>query len=379
MRTVGAGTIAEKSRRRLIIRDDKATTSKYISDYIISRLKAFAPTPEKPFVLGLPTGSSPEGVYKNLVAAHKQGEISFRNVVTFNMDEYVGIPREHPESYHSFMYSHFFSHVDVDPANINILNGNAEDLEEECIAYEEKIKRAGGIELFLGGIGPDGHIAFNEPGSSLRSRTRVKTLAYETILANSRFFGNDLSKVPKMALTVGVQTVLDAREVVIIITGPHKALAVQKCLEGGVNHMWTLSALQLHPYALIVVDEDATLELQVKTVKYFKSIELVASSQGFGQGLESGEAVGRKRDSVLEKLDSPSSPRKMGEGFLAAPVERPGVKRAVTPELVPDSMHERLPEGDGAEEGKKEELEAMEAKEVPRLLAMHERVDSAQA
>jgi len=146
--------------------------------------------------------------------------------------------------------------------------------------------------------------------------------------------------------------------------------------------MWTLSALQLHPYALIVVDEDATLELQVKTVKYFKSIELVASSQGFGQGLESGEAVGRKRDSVLEKLDSPSSPRKMGEGFLAAPVERPGVKRAVTPELVPDSMHERLPEGDGAEEGKKEELEAMEAmeaKEVPRLLAMHERVDSAQA
>ncbi|KAK0796013.1 Glucosamine-6-phosphate isomerase (Glucosamine-6-phosphate deaminase) (GNPDA) (GlcN6P deaminase) [Friedmanniomyces endolithicus] len=294
-------------------------------------------------------------------------------------DEYVGIPREHPESYHSFMYSHFFSHVDVDPANINILNGNAEDLEEECIAYEEKIKRAGGIELFLGGIGPDGHIAFNEPGSSLRSRTRVKTLAYETILANSRFFGNDLSKVPKMALTVGVQTVLDAREVVIIITGPHKALAVQKCLEGGVNHMWTLSALQLHPYALIVVDEDATLELQVKTVKYFKSIELVASSQGFGQGLESGEAVGRKRDSVLEKLDSPSSPRKMGEAFLAAPVERPGVKRAVTPELVPDSMHERLPEEDVGEEGKKVEVEAMEAKEVPPLLSMHERVDSAQA
>ncbi|KAK0844465.1 Glucosamine-6-phosphate isomerase (Glucosamine-6-phosphate deaminase) (GNPDA) (GlcN6P deaminase) [Friedmanniomyces endolithicus] len=295
------------------------------------------------------------------------------------MDEYVGIPREHPESYHSFMYNHFFSHVDVDPANINILDGNAEDLEGECIAYEEKIKRAGGIELFLGGIGPDGHIAFNEPGSSLRSRTRVKTLAYETILANSRFFGNDLSKVPKMALTVGVQTVLDAREVVIIITGPHKALAVQKCLEGGVNHMWTLSALQLHPYALIVVDEDATLELQVKTVKYFKSIELVASSQGFGQGLESGEAVGRKRDSVLERLDSPSSPRKMGEGFLAAPGEgRPGVKRAVTPELVPDSMHERLPE-DGVEGEKKVELGAMQAKEVPSLLAMHERVDSAQA
>jgi glucosamine-6-phosphate isomerase len=107
------------------------------------------------------------------------------------------------------MYKHFFSHVDIDPANINILNGNASDLEEECIAYEEKIKRAGGIELFLGGIGPDGHIAFNEPGSSLSSRTRVKTLAYDTILANSRFFNNDVDKVPKMALTVGVQTVLD--------------------------------------------------------------------------------------------------------------------------------------------------------------------------
>ena len=130
-------------------------------------------------------------------------------MLTCYQDEYVGIQREHPESYHSFMYKHFFSHVDIDPSNINILNGNAPDLEEECIAYEEKIKRAGGIELFMGGIGPDGHIAFNEPGSSLMSRTRVKTLAYETILANSRFFGNDLSKVPKMALTVGVQTVME--------------------------------------------------------------------------------------------------------------------------------------------------------------------------
>jgi len=121
----------------------------------------------------------------------------------------VGIPREHPESYHSFMYQHFFSHVDVDPANTHILDGNAPDLEAECIMFEEKIKKAGGVELFLGGIGPDGHIAFNEPGSSLASRTRVKTLTYDTILANSRFFGNDLSQVPKMALTVGVQTVMD--------------------------------------------------------------------------------------------------------------------------------------------------------------------------
>ncbi|KAK5169791.1 glycine decarboxylase subunit P [Saxophila tyrrhenica] len=354
---------------RLIIRDDKAVAAKYIADYIIHRIKSFAPTPSKPFVLGLPTGSSPEGIYKCLVAAYKAGEISFRDVVTFNMDEYVSLPRDHPESYHSFMYTHFFSHVDIPPSSINILNGNAVDLEEECIAYEEKIRRAGGIELFLGGIGPDGHIAFNEPGSSLRSRTRVKTLAYETILANSRFFGGDLGKVPKMALTVGVGTVMDAREVVIIITGAHKALALQKTIEGGVNHMWTLSALQMHSHAMIVVDEDATLELQVKTVKvrslipspvfpslfakypmiltsereqYFKSIESVALSLGFGQTLPSAELTLRKRDSVLEKLDSPRSPKH--HNFLVpAPAEakKPELARSVTPELVNEAMHER--------------------------------------
>ncbi|KAI7509221.1 ABC1-domain-containing protein [Hortaea werneckii] len=351
---------------RLIIRDDKHSAAKYLADYIISRIKTFAPTPAKPFVIGLPTGSSPEGIYKHLVAAHKRGDISFRNVITFNMDEYVGIPREHPESYHSFMYQHFFSHVDVDPANIHILNGNAADLEEECIAYEEKIKRAGGIELFLGGIGPDGHIAFNEPGSSLASRTRVKTLAYDTILANSRFFGNDLNKVPKMALTVGVQTVLEAREVVTIITGPHKALALQKCIEGGVNHMWTLSSLQLHPHAMIVVDEDATLELQVKTVKYFKSIEQVASSQGFGQSLPSEELILQKRDSVREKLDSPkhSPPSSASKNFFLSPSnDDAGPSRPITPELVPDSMHARVEEEEGAKGVPA--LDGLETKELP--------------
>jgi len=165
------------------------------------------------------------------------------------------------------MWKHFFSHVNIHPGNVHILNGNAPNLEAECVAYEAKIKRAGGIDLFLAGIGEDGHIAFNEPGSSLASRTRVKTLAYDTILANSRFFGNDLGQVPKMALTVGVQTVLEAREVVAIILGPKKANALQKCIEEGVNHMWTLSSLQLHPHPMIVCDEDATLELRVKTVK----------------------------------------------------------------------------------------------------------------
>lgn len=171
------------------------------------------------------------------------------------------------------MYKHFFSHVDIPPANINILDGNAPDLAAECAAFEAKIARHGGIELFLGGVGPDGHIAFNEPGSSLTSRTRVKTLAYDTILANSRFFNNDVDKVPRMALTVGIQTIMDAREVVIVVTGAHKALALLHGIEGGVNHMWTLSALQLHPHPLIVADRDATMELKVKTVRYFESIE----------------------------------------------------------------------------------------------------------
>ncbi|KAF2262616.1 hypothetical protein CC78DRAFT_534657 [Lojkania enalia] len=248
------------------------------------------------------------------------------------MDEYVGIPREHPQSYHSFMYKHFFSHVDVKPANINILNGNAPDLEAECQEYEEKIKKAGGIELFLGGIGPDGHIAFNEPGSSLKSRTRVKTLAYDTILANSRFFENDLAQVPRMALTVGVQTVLDAREIVIIITGPHKALALQKCIEGGVNHMWTLSSVQLHPHPMIVVDEDATLELQVKTVKYFKSIEMVANELGFRQMLP------RKRDSMVED-QIPLAPVPQSNGVKLA-VPQQDVSRSASPVL--EAMGSRI-------------------------------------
>jgi glucosamine-6-phosphate deaminase len=165
------------------------------------------------------------------------------------------------------MWHHFFSHVNVRPENVHILNGNAPDLELECANYEAAITAAGGINLFLAGIGADGHIAFNEPGSSLSSRTRVKTLAYDTILDNSRFFDNDISQDPKMALTVGVQTVLNAKEVVAIALGARKAVALQKCIEGGVNHMWTLSALQLHRHSMIVVDEDATQELQVKTVK----------------------------------------------------------------------------------------------------------------
>ncbi|CAD6580273.1 MAG: Glucosamine-6-phosphate isomerase (Glucosamine-6-phosphate deaminase) (GNPDA) (GlcN6P deaminase), partial [Tremellales sp. Tagirdzhanova-0007] len=226
--------------RRVLFRSDAPSplSALDIGDYVARRIKTFRPKPgHESFVLGLPTGSSPLPVYKRLVELHKKGEVSFKDVVTFNMDEYVGIPRDHPESYHTFMFSNFFSLVDINPKNTHILDGEAEDLYKECEDYEAAIKAVGGIDLFLGGIGADGHIAFNEPGSSLSSRTRIKTLAYETILDNCRFFNNDLALVPRMALTVGVQTVMDAREVVLVVTGQNKALALSQMIEGGVNHM----------------------------------------------------------------------------------------------------------------------------------------------
>jgi len=260
-------------KMRLIIKDDSAAVGQYVAEYIRDRILRFNPTAQNPFVLGLPTGSSPLPVYKKLIEMHKKGEISFANVVTFNMDEYVNLAEDHPESYHAFMWNNFFKHIDIQPSNVHILNGNAKDLDLECTNYEESIKKYGGIELFLGGIGSDGHVAFNEPGSSLASKTRIKTLAYDTIVANARFFGGDITKVPKMALTVGVGTVMSAREVIIIITGTHKAFALYKAIEEGVNHMWTVSAIQHHPKAMIVCDEDATLELRVKTVKYFKGLD----------------------------------------------------------------------------------------------------------
>ncbi len=258
---------------RLIIENDYAELSQWAAEHVIKRINEFKPTASHPFVLGLPTGSSPEGMYAALVKACKEGRVSFKNVVTFNMDEYVGLPENHPESYHSFMARNLFDHVDCPKENIHILNGNAEDLEAECANYEQKIKEAGGIDLFLGGIGPDGHIAFNEPFSSLTSRTRVKSLTTDTIIANSRFFDNDVTKVPRHALTVGVGTVMDAREVMILVNGHHKARALQAAVEGPVTQAWTISALQQHPHAIIVADEAATDELKVGTYKYFKDIE----------------------------------------------------------------------------------------------------------
>lgn len=258
---------------RLIIQPEYSEVSKWAAYYVASKIKQKAPTAKRPFVLGLPTGSSPMGMYRELIRLNKEGIVSFKHVITFNMDEYIGIPANHPQSYHTFMWTNFFNHVDIQKKNVNILNGNADDLMQECHRYEDKIKEVGGIDLFLGGIGPDGHIAFNEPGSSLSSRTRIKTLTTDTIIANSRFFENDVNKVPKTALTVGVGTVLDAHEVLIIVNGHNKARALRHAVEEGISQMWTISALQMHPRGIIVCDQEACFELKLGTYRYFLDIE----------------------------------------------------------------------------------------------------------
>ena len=259
---------------RLIIRPDYAAVSTWAANYVARRINEHERKESgRAFVLGLPTGSSPIGMYQRLIELYQAGKVSFRNVVTFNMDEYVGLPEDHPQSYHSFMWSNFFSHIDIQRENVHILDGNAGDLEAECAAYEEAIAAAGGIDLFVGGVGADGHIAFNEPGSSLSSRTRVKTLTRDTKLMNARFFGGNPDAVPSTALTVGVATITSAREVLILVSGLSKARALHNAIEEGVNHLWTVSCLQLHPHAVVVCDEESTMELKVGTVRYFREIE----------------------------------------------------------------------------------------------------------
>ena len=258
---------------RVIIKDTTPEVAQWAARYIVDAINAKAKKTDAPFVLGLPTGSTPLETYKELIRLHKAGEVSFRNVVTFNMDEYIGLAEDHPESYHSFMWTNFFSHIDIERENVHILNGNATDLEAECEAYEAAIVKAGGIDLFMGGVGEDGHIAFNELFSSLQSRTRIKTLTPDTIAVNSRFFGGDISQVPTQALTVGVATILSAHTVLILATGAKKARALRHAIEGGYNHQWTLSALQTHPHGIIVCDDRAAEELRVSTYRYFKALE----------------------------------------------------------------------------------------------------------
>ena len=258
---------------RVIIQSDYQKMSQWAANHVVECINKFNPTPDRKFVLGLPTGSSPVGMYNALVEANRAGKVSFKNVLTFNMDEYVGLPETHPESYHAFMARNLFDHIDCPKENIYILNGNAADEEVDAASFLNHLLIVLALCCEVGGIGPDGHIAFNEPGSSLRSRTRMKTLTTDTRIANSRFFGGKPENVPAHALTVGVGTVMDAREVMILANGHAKARALQAAIEGAVNHMWTISALQMHEHGIIVCDEEAADELKVSTYKYFKDIE----------------------------------------------------------------------------------------------------------
>jgi glucosamine-6-phosphate deaminase len=257
---------------RLIIQPNEDQLAKWAANYVVSKIKKANPTPEKPFKLALPTGSSPIAMYKELIKMNKAGLVSFENVITFNLDEYIGLDAEHPQSYHNFMWKTLFNHIDIKKENVNIPNGVAEDIEAECEEYEQKIKDAGGIDLFLGGVGTDGHIAFNEPGSSLSSRTRIKTLTTKTIVDNSRFFDN-VDQVPKTAITVGVGTLMESEEILLLVNGSHKARALYHAVEGPVNQMWTVSTLQLHRKGIIVCDYAACSDLKVSTYKYFLDIE----------------------------------------------------------------------------------------------------------
>jgi glucosamine-6-phosphate deaminase len=296
---------------RVIIKDCAADAAEHAAHYITDRVNAFGPTAKKPFVLALSTGTTMIPVYTELIRLHEAGEISFQHVVTFNVDEFVGLSESHVESYHSFMWTHLFKHIDITPENVYILDGNARNLDEQCKKFEETIARFGGIELCLGGIAQDGHFGFNEPGSSLASRTRVKTLAHHTIVVNTARFGGDYADVPKQAVTMGVGTVLESREVLIVICGESKAMALQKCLEEAVNHMWTVSCLQHHARAVIVCDDDATVELKVKTVRYFKGMQLTMRTLIHDDDTDghhhAGERARSKRERSAEEQGSSSA------------------------------------------------------------------------
>lgn len=222
-------------------------------------------------VLGLPTGGTMESFYKHLVDFAAKGELSFKNVTTFNLDEYIGLPKGHPESYRSYMESRLFKHVDIDPANINFPDVNAEDLEKACAEYDAKIEAFGGIDLFLGGVGRNGHIAFNESGTPFDAPTHKVELSESTIKANSRFFGNDLNAVPKYAVTMGMGTILKSKEIIILAEGEKKSEAVYRAVEGRVSPQWPISALRIHPNSILVADPKALSQVSTASMNRFKA------------------------------------------------------------------------------------------------------------
>jgi len=209
-------------------------------------------------VLGMATGSTPLALYRELVAM----KLDWRKVTTFNLDEYVGLPKEHSQSYHTFMWENLFRHVNIAKKNVHIPDGLAKDIPKFCAKYEKEIRLAGGIDVQLLGIGTDGHIGFNEPTSSLASRTRIKTLTPQTRKDNARFFGSE-AEVPHHCITMGIGTILDVRHCVLLAFGKNKARAIAEAVEGPITSMNPASALQLHPKVTVFLDEDAASELKL--------------------------------------------------------------------------------------------------------------------
>ncbi|MFO0816568.1 MAG: glucosamine-6-phosphate deaminase [Pirellulales bacterium] len=250
---------------RVIIEKDSAAVSRRAASFIARLIR------RKPAcVLGLATGSSPVGAYQELIRMHREEGLNFTRVTTFNLDEYVGLAPTHPQSYRTFMQQQFFDHVNLPANQTHVPDGRALDFETASREYELRIREAGGIDLQLLGIGSDGHIAFNEPGSSLGSRTRLKTLTSETIRDNARFFGSE-DLVPRLAVTMGVGTILEARRCLLVAMGEGKAKAIRETIEGPVTSQITASALQLHRDVVVVIDESAASQLQRR--EYYEEVE----------------------------------------------------------------------------------------------------------
>ncbi len=217
---------------------------------------------EKPdCVLGFATGSTPLGMYRELVRMHREEGLDFSKVITFNLDEYVGLPPSHEMSYHRYMWKNLFDHINVDPRYVHVPMGMAEDIVRFCDWYEEQIEECGGIDLQILGIGANGHIAFNEPGSSLGSRTRIKTLSKRTCEDNARLFKNR-DEVPKYAITMGVGTIMEAKRLLLMASGTAKADAIRATAEGPITAWYPATIVQLHRFGTILVDRDAASKLE---------------------------------------------------------------------------------------------------------------------
>lgn len=260
---------------RVIVEQDREAVGRRAAEFI-AELVRHKPT----CVLGLATGGTMTTVYAELIRLYRDEKLDFSRVVSFNLDEYVGLGPNHPQSYRYFMQSHLFDHINIDVRNTHVPDGRALDFEAHCEQYEKLIKEEGGIDLQILGVGTDGHIAFNEPGSSLGSRTRLKTLAPETIADNARFFGSP-DDVPRLAVTMGVGTILESRRCLLIATGEAKAKAVRNTIEGPVTAQVTASALQLHREVVAVLDEEAARLLERRD--YYRHVEQAQSLLRAGQ------------------------------------------------------------------------------------------------